>query len=403
MMHQNRAIPWRRPRIPMPAAAGLALVSALALAGCANLPFGGAPGGEVRGGFAPGDQVVLLLPTAGPFLGVSDAVRDGVRAAAGVDDAQSRPKLVTLDSGTPQRVTAILGQALEGGATHVIGPIEKPAVDALAASGGLKVPTLALNEGTSAGTPAANLYQFALSPETDAIEVANKAKALGFTRALMLYPDDGAGKRRAEAFRGHWDRLGGTLAGEATFKPGAPAAPVQALLGRGEADFLFLAANAEQARVVFPRIRQDAPDLPVIATSDVHTGGADGTRERALAGLYFVDMPWMLGVERADDPLRRADLKSNAAHLTTPLGRRLYAMGIDAYRLVPRLSALADRPGASFAGQTGRLSVDSLGRVRRQLLLARFTESGPEPVRGIETQVQAPQRRGPRPEPGPRG
>lgn len=401
MMHQNRAIPRRRLRIWMPAAAGLALV--LALAGCANLPFGGAPGDGVRGGFAPGDRVVLLLPTAGPFLGVSDAVRDGVRAAADVDDAQSRPKLVPLDSGTSERVIAVHGQALEGGATHVIGPIEKPAVDALATSGGLKVPTLALNEGTSAGTPAANLYQFALSPETDAIEVANKAKALGFTRALMLFPNDGAGKRRAGAFRGHWDRLGGTLAGEATFNPSAPAGSIQALLGRAGADFLFLAANAEQARVIFPQIRKDAADLPVIATSDVYTGEADGARDRALAGLYFVDMPWMLGVERADDPLRRADLKSTANHLTTPLGRRLYAMGIDAYRLVPRLSALADRPGASFAGQTGRLSVDALGRVQRQLLLARFTESGPEPVRGIENQAPAPQRRGSRPEPGPRG
>lgn len=403
MMQQNRALPrWRLPAW-LPCATFLALV--LSLSGCANLRLGGELGETARGGYAAGDQVALLLPTQGPYLAVADAVRDGVRAAAQVDDTQSRPRLVTVDSGTPQQVTRIFGKALESGATQVIGPIEKPAVDALAGLGALQVPTLALNEGTSAGKPIANLFQFSLSPETDAIEVANKAKALGFTRVLMFYPDDGAGKRRAEAFRSHWDRLGGTLVGESTYSPSAAANPaaIQGLMGRGGADFLFLAANTEQARAIYPQVRKGAAAVPVIATSDVYSGDADPARDRALAGLYFVDMPWMLGVEKGGDPLRRADLKSAASHLATPLGRRLYAMGIDAYRLAPRLDALAGNPGASVAGQTGRLSIDALGRVRRQLVLARFTESGPEPVIGIATPGRATQPRNARPEPAGRG
>lgn len=401
MMQQNRALPRRRLPIGISTAAGLALV----LTGCVNLPGGGAPVEAIRGGFAPGDQVALLLPAGGPYLGVSDAVRDGVRAAARVDDTEAQPKVVSVDSGSPDRVTSILGQALESGATHVIGPLEKPSVDALAAQAALGVPTLALNEGTSAGRPAANLFQFALSPETDVIEVANKAKGLGFTRALMLYPDDAAGKRRAQAFRGHWGRLGGTLVGESAFRPGAEGNPaaVQGLMDRGGADFLFMAVNAEQARVIYPQIRASAADIPVIATSDVYPGDADAARDRALTGLYFVDMPWMLGVELGNDPLRRSDLKSAASHLATPLGRRLYAMGIDAYRLAPRLTALAENPGASFPGQTGRVSVDALGHVRRQLILARFGDSGPEPVAGIELQGQATQPRSHRPEPANRG
>jgi outer membrane PBP1 activator LpoA protein len=401
MMQQNRVLPRRRLPIWISSAAGLALV----LTGCAYLPVGGAPVEDISGGFAPGDRVALLLPTEGPYLEVSDAVRDGVRAAARVDDTAAQPKVVSVDSGSPDRVTAILGQALESGATHVIGPLDKPSVDALAAQAALKVPALALNEGTSAARPASNLYQFALSPETDVIEVANKAKGLGFSRALMLFPDDAAGKRRAQAFRDHWGRVGGTLAGESAFRPGAEVDPaeIQGLLDRGGAHFLFLAVNAEQARVIYPRIRANAAALPVIATSDVYPGDADPARDRVLTGLYFVDMPWMLGVERGNDPLRRSDLKSPASHLATPLGRRLYAMGIDAYRLAPRLSALADNPGASFPGQTGRISIDALGRVRRQLILARFGDSGPEPVAGIEAQGQATQPRSPRPESASRG
>jgi outer membrane PBP1 activator LpoA protein len=221
----------------------------------------------------------------------------------------------------------------------------------------------------------------------------------------MLYPDDGAGKRRADAFRAHWNRLGGALVGESAFDPGAAAYPakIQGLLARGDADFLFLAANADQAQSIFPRIRKDAADLPVIATSDVYSGASDPVRDRALAGLYFVDMPWMLGVEKRNDPLRRADIKSSAAYLATPLGRRLYAMGIDAYRLAPRLARLASEPGSTFAGQTGRLSLDAMGRVRRELVLGRFTESGPEAVAGMKKAARAAQTRSPRPEPTNRG
>ena len=118
----------------------------------------------------------------------------------------------------------------------------------------------------------------------------------------------------------------------------------------------------------------------MIATSAVYSGATDPARDKALTGLYFVDLPWVLGVGAADDPLARAKLKRGAPYLATPLGLRLYAMGIDAYRLPPRLAALAKNPRATFPGETGTLSLDSLGRVQRQLTLAQFTASGPQPV-----------------------
>jgi hypothetical protein len=58
-------------------------------------------------------------------------------------------------------------------------------------------------------------------------------------------------------------------------------------------------------------------------------------------------------------------------------------MGIDAYRLAPRLGALAGSPGSGFPGQTGRLSIDSRGNVKRELTLARFAETGPVPAERI--------------------
>ena len=39
---------------------------------------------------------------------------------------------------------------------------------------------------------------------------------------------------------------------------------------------------------------------------------------------------------------------------------------------------MGKNPGTFFPGETGGLTVDSLGQIRRQLLLAQFTGSGPE-------------------------
>jgi uncharacterized protein len=37
---------------------------------------------------------------------------------------------------------------------------------------------------------------------------------------------------------------------------------------------------------------------------------------------------------------------------------------------------MAKSPGGYYPGQTGGLSIDSLGRIQRQLMLGRFNETG---------------------------
>jgi hypothetical protein len=353
------------------------------LSGCAGFPWQKAPPPpSIRGGYAAGDKLMVILPGKGPVADAANAVREGLRAANGADNTATKPALTFIANDDPKKMAADYKGAIGAGATQVIGPLLKPSVDVLASGPALKVPTLALNQATKPGKPAANLYQFALAPETEAVEVANKAKALGFTRALMLSPKGEAGSRRADAFRRQWQKLGGTLVGEASLDPAAAnlTKPLNALLHKGAADVLFLATDADQARKVYPAVRNGAVALPVVATSAVYSGQPDPARDQALTGLYFVDAPWVLGVGAADDPLARAKLKRGSSALATPLGLRLYAMGIDAYRLAPRLSTLAKDAGATFPGESGTLSIDSIGRVQRQLTLAQFTPSGPQPA-----------------------
>jgi len=368
-------------------ASGLSLLVALTLTitGCAGLP-GGVPGvGGARApaeGYRAGDTVVVLLPESGRFAGAALAVRDGILAAQGADEQGGRPRLVFRDTGETSDTAAMVRAAVAQGATHVIGPLQKEGVERLASEPALPVPVLALNRATGGTTPPENLYQFALAPEDEAAAAAEKAWAAGRRNAFLLYPASAWGERIATGFRARWGALGGGVIAGAVYDPNAAnlSRPVDTLLGPAEAsaaDVLFLVATAERARQLLPLIRARAGDrLAVFATSHAHEGVTTG-----LTGLYYVDIPWLIA-PASGDPLSYTSLRARLPDFQEQYAR-LYAMGIDAYRLAPRLAGLARRPGATFDGKTGILSLDSQRQVRRGLTLARIEAGGPVAVAGL--------------------
>jgi outer membrane PBP1 activator LpoA protein len=343
----------------------------------ANLPQGYFT--TLAGGYAAGTDALVLLPSGGRFGIAGDAVRDGIRAAYDADRSGNRPNLSFRSSGFDAGVDA--------GADLVIGPLEKPSVAALAARSSLPVPTLALNRSGGGSTP--NLFQFSLAPEDEAINVANHAWTSGLKSAALLYPSGGFGDRLADAFRGQWRALGGRIAGQQAYPPGESgySRTVAALLADGKADFVFLVATDKDVQTLYGALRDAGARMPVVATSHVYDGDFDPTRDAALSGLYFVDIPWILDTERSDALSRKA-LRDKLPNVNGPLAR-LYAMGIDGYRLAPRIADMGKNLGTFFPGETGGLTVDSLGQIRRQLLLAQFTAGGPKLQNGIEAAAPA--------------
>ncbi len=84
-------------------------------------------------------------------------------------------------------------------------------------------------------------------------------------------------------------------------------------------DFLFLAANHDQARLVVPQLRFfQAHDLPLYATSYVYSGKPEPAVDADLDGLVFGDMKWMLDgvglyrVKVAEEAARKAAEKAAA-------------------------------------------------------------------------------------------
>jgi outer membrane PBP1 activator LpoA protein len=267
----------------------------------------------------------------------------------------------------------------------------------------LPVPTLTLNYGEQ-DTLTERLFQFGLAPEQEAQQAAERAWLDGNNKAIMITPDSSWGKRVAQAFAEHWEKLGGTLMKQQTY-PGDKndfSVELQALLEldiskarlhklksllrqdlrfeprrRQDTDFIFLAAFPRQARLLRPQLKfHYASDLPIYATSHVFTGKRDRYKDRDMDDIQFCDTPWTL--RRVDGPLKHeiGKLWPEQMHDYT----RFFALGIDAYQVIPQLDYLRRFPHERFNGITGVLSLDEHQHILRTLPWAQFVKGLPNPL-----------------------
>jgi len=174
------------------------------------------------------------------------------------------------------------------------------------------------------------------------------------------------------AFRQQWKAQGGTLVAARAFDPAAAdlSGTVKKLSEQvAQADFVFLAASSKLARRAWVQIRSKlGTRTQVYATSHIYDGRFDPEDDKYLVGLNFVEIPWLV------EPTPGDVVSSVGLSKQLP---RLYAMGVDAYRLGSRLDWMSANSLAYVRGKTGTLRVDSQRRVQRQLTLARIDADGP--------------------------
>lgn len=336
-------------------------------------------------------QIALLLPGPGQFAAAGAAVREGLVSAWYEDrDNPARPAL-TIREVKPENAAATFREVVNGGAGVVIGPLEKASVSALAQVPSLPVKTIVLNnlDASTAAATSPNLFQFGLAPEDEARQVAEKAWFDGRARALALTPDSPWGQRVYTAFRQQFEGLGGQILAHQAYKNDRNAlgqavealfpqtAPVpEAVTTQPQPDFVFLAAFPTQARQLRPRFGAvNGINLPVYATSHVYTGSTQPQNDMDLYDVMFCDMPFVLDPARTTGgtPMDNA----GAATANTETYARLYALGIDAYRVIGHIDRLQSNPADRYDGVTGQLSIDANGRIKRQLIWAQFVQGTP--------------------------
>ncbi len=344
-------------------------------------------------------QVALLLPLSGRQQSAALAIREGFMAAYFQQtEVGLRPDIRIYDVSKlgPEQAYHL---AIVEGADFVVGPLTRPAVAAVAEKYVSQIKMLALNFLDSNVGAAEGFYQFALIPEDEARAVARRIAGQGLTRGLALVPNNDWGMRLVKAFRDEIQVQGGELLDYLPYDVSAQdfsstirrllmlsdsysrRSRLQSTLGVGlefeprrrqDIEFIFLAARPAQGRQIRPQLKYHyAADLPVFSTSAIFSPGTDGNR--LLDGVSFADMPWMI-----DPDLLQGQL-SKAIHRVWPsmaARGRLFAMGFDAYRMVPMLhrGSFGDQ---QVAGMTGTLWLDSDRRIRRDLEWAEINAGEP--------------------------
>jgi uncharacterized protein len=308
-------------------------------------------------------HIALLLPAASAFVRATEAVRDGFLAAARTQGSAPLPVRIYAVDGADQTVAGYR-EALAAGAQLVIGPLTRDGVTALVASNLVTTPTLALNvpERTDALPP--DLYMLSLHVEAEAQQVARFAAKEGRASVLAVVGGTPLLRRIHQAFVEEFTRLGGRVSAEHAFTADPDGlARIRQAVDFGTADMAFLALDFRRARLARPYLGA----LPVYATSQVNPGHSGPLVGFDLANVRFLDMPWLL---QPDHPAvmvyPRRDFQ-DAVDL-----QRLYALGIDAFRVAQDL--LRGASAITLDGVTGRLALGSDHRFTRELTAARFAD-----------------------------
>jgi outer membrane PBP1 activator LpoA protein len=360
---------------------------------------------------SPIDQsshIAVLLPRSGPYATVAAAVRDGFMAAWYQRPQDSRPALRFYDSSDPAQILELYQKALQHGAQLVVGPLNKDGVNRLMLATRLAIPVLALNQVDRTAAPVENLFQFALAPEDEAEQIAERAWLDGHTLALALTPNDAWGKRIYASFKERWETLGGRILEHQVYNPTGNdfSRPVRLLLNvdeskaqreidetapprRTDAHFIFMVARAQKGRQLGPQLKFfHADGLPIYTTSHVYDSVADIEKDKDLGQIRFVDTPWLLEPD-SQSPLSRQKLQRLIPEMRGSYAR-FYAMGMDAFNLLPRLVPTRRQIGPILHGKTGNLYLDAYQRIHRQLAWIEL-DDGVARITGYAPRLDRPQ------------
>jgi outer membrane PBP1 activator LpoA protein len=347
-------------------------------------------------------RIALLLPLSGRLAEAGRAVMHGLFSAWYSDELE-RPEIVVRDTAAvPEGILTLYNTVIDTGADLVIGPLDKAMVSTLARSPAVRVPTLTLNyaEESFGEKPeiaaSLDLFQFGLLPEDEARQLADLAIARDHRHAVALTPATEWGDRLVLAFRERYEILGGQLLEQERYpaQENDFSSAIERLLNldasdrryrrlvqilgmqiefeprrRQDVDAIFIAANPRQGRLIRPQLRfHRAADLPVYATSHVSSGIDDIQADRDLDGIIYTEMPWTLKSTQLPEYLELASLWPKEMERFA----NLFALGSDAYRVVPYLRRMQALPEERVAGNTGVLYMDDRGRIHRDLLFATF-------------------------------
>jgi hypothetical protein len=328
-----------------------------------------APGAGAR------PAVMLLLPSQSTvFARAAEALREGFLAAhkVGGDDVAVE---VVEATDNPGQLGRALAAARDRGVRVIVGPLPRAAVSDVIEGGRTSLPLVALNFPESDAAALPSMLALALSLEVEAQWVARLALSEFIAkrtvdtrpRIAVIAGPGGLERRVAGAFmqvlrsEGEVPRLVEWTA--------ATAAGVGKQLAVPGLEAVFLAMTARDAAQMRAWVPREAQvfGTSLLNAGDPRTSPDAATLAHDLEGARFVDMPWLLEPDHSGVMVYPRYASAQSLEQV-----RLYALGIDAYRVA--MVWMKGERRFDIDGVTGRLRVDRAKslRVERNPLLATY-------------------------------
>lgn len=311
----------------------------------------------------PASRIALLLPgRSGIFGAAADAVRTGFLTAYERDKQGATVNLI--ESGdTPAEMLKAYVAALADN-DIIVGPLSRNGAAAIARSGRVDRPTVVLTqpEGEADAVLPPKMLVIALSVEEEARQAADWVEREKTGGRIFAVSTATAWQRRAiNAFAAQGKTLGLEVVPLELSAAGSvlSASGLAQLKQRMDADnpaLLFVALDAQQTSQLRSAIGEATP-LYGISQMNPRSPSADSADmlRPELNGVKLLDIPWQV---QADSPAVRMyphpiveDRQKHNADLD-----RLYALGIDAYRIALEIGRARRR--FDIDGVTGKLSID---------------------------------------------
>ncbi len=337
---------------------------------------GNAAGGPVLSAVPPFNppkaqpvRIALLLPLRSDALGpAAEIVRRGFLAAY-EREKEENLLIAVIETGDAAQDILSGYNLIVTSNDIVVGPLSRSAVAAIAQSGTVNKPTIALalpelqNEAEIPVPP--KMLVMGLSVEEEARQVADWARETRGGRAFVISAGAAWQRRAARAFSLQWKARGQEfesieLAGASGYFSARALEQLKKRVQDEKPVMLFAALDAGQARQIREAVGKDTP---LYGTSQLNPFAARDTqaateRTPEMNGVRLVDMPWQLQPDHTA-VMVYPRLAANPDQKNSPEMERLYALGIDAYRVAREIAL--NRPGFEIDGVTGKLK-GSFGR-----------------------------------------
>ena len=338
-------------------------------------------------------KVALLLPLSGSSRIFGNTIRQGYVDAAKFYPQEPQQNVIVLDT-TSVPMDNLIQQAQEQNVDLIVGPLLKSEVSQikqLAPS----IPVLALNKVDDGTVSANKMCFFALSPEDEAKDAADHIFAQNKQKPLLVIPQNELGRRVAQSFAKQWSQISNgsqayvqyvgnlnTLRANINHSSGISltGSPIAFNNDDGSAsmssngsssgfDAIYVYASYDELTLIKPMLDMGAgktigngsSSIALYSSSKSHVANASNDFNYDMNQTEYSDIPLIINSSEKTTAMIPSNIQKDYS-LT-----RLYAMGIDAWRLANRFNQLDSYQPNFLAGMTGKLSTSNQCEVTRSL------------------------------------